>query len=180
MRLQIHLTLLILGLSLSVANASVAIKVPKIVSPNEVFNVSVEVNKSPSIIIGVIINFPEEFKLVNCSEPYKVSDCRVAIAIINNTKAMCTFKAPSREGTFTFGGKWIDMLNGGEGKLKAMISVGKVTATRTTATPTVTTPTVATTTTPAKATPTQKPIPGFEFATALVSVLLIATWRWLK
>lgn len=91
--------------------------------------------------------------------------------MINDTRAVRTFKAPSREGTFPFEGKWIDMLNGGEGKLKAMISVGNVTVTQTAATPTVTS---------AKATPTQKSIPGFEFATALVSVLLIATWRWLK
>jgi len=180
MRLQIFLILLILGLSSSIANASVVIKAPKIISPNEVFNVSVEVNKSSAIVIGVVINFPEEFKLINCSEPYKVSDCKVAIAMINNTKAVCTFKAPSREGTFTFDGKWIDMLNGREGKLKATISVGNVTAVQTTTTPTVTTPTMTTTTTPAKATSTHKSIPGFEFATALISVLLITTWRWLK
>ncbi|ADB58125.1 hypothetical protein [Archaeoglobus profundus] len=155
----------------------VEIKTPSVVLPNEKFNISIEVDGNLPTVVGVALNVPKEFTLVNCLTPYKVSGNSVSLAIINDTRVECTFKAPSSEGTFTFDGKWVDMLNEGEGKLEASISVSKVTATQITTTTATFTTTIVTTTSP---TATTKQTPGFEFVTAVLPISLIALRRWLR
>ena len=166
-------------LCISIASAlNVEMKTPSVVLPNEKFNISIEVDGNLPTVVGVTLNIPKGFKLVNCSTPYKVSGNNVSIAIINDTKVECTFIAPSSEETFTFDGKWVDMLNKGEGRLEASISVSKVTQITT---PTLTTTIVitphATTTHP---TATTKKTPSFEFVTAVLSISLIFLRRWLR
>ncbi len=155
----------------------VEIKTPSVVHPNEKFNISIVVDENLPTVVGVALNVPEGFTLVNCSTPYKVSGNTVSLAMINDTRVECTFKAPSSEGTFTIRGRWVDMLNDGEGKLEASISVSKVTATQITTTIVAPTTTTATTTHP---TATTKQTPGFEFITAVLSTSLIFLRRWLR
>ncbi|WP_457548595.1 hypothetical protein [Archaeoglobus sp.] len=155
----------------------VEIKTSSVVLPNKEFNITIKVNGSLPTVVGVALNVPKEFTLVNCTTPYKVSENSVSLAIINDTSVECTFKAPSSEGTFTIGGRWIDMLNGGEGKLEASISVGEVTTTQITTTTATLTTTIAVTKSP---TATTKQTPGFEFVTAVLPLSLIALRRWFR
>ncbi|RLI81390.1 hypothetical protein DRP04_06260 [Archaeoglobales archaeon] len=173
-------------LCISMVSASVIrdvkVKTPTVVSPNEKFNIFIEIGKDLPTVVGVTLKIPDGFTLVNCSTPYKVLGNKMSLAMINDTRAECTFKAPSSEGTFIFEGRWVDMLNKEEGKFKMSISVSKVIATQiptTTITPTTTTPTttiIITTTPPV----TAKPTPGFEFITGILSTSLIVLRRWLR
>ncbi len=181
-----YLTFLTLCVSMASA-LNVEIKTPSVVQPNEKFNIYVEVDGNLPTVVGVTLNIPKGFMLVNCSTPYKVLRNNLSLAIINDKRAECTFKAPSSEGTFTFNGKWIDMLNEGEGRLEASISVSKVAQIPTTTiTPTITTaiPTTTIVTTPHVTTPpltaTTKQTPGFEFAIVVLSISLIFLRRWLR
>ncbi|RLI76584.1 hypothetical protein DRO97_00355 [Archaeoglobales archaeon] len=185
--MKLFVTLVIICiLCISTASASVIrdvkVNTPTVVSPNEEFNIFIEIDEDLPTVVGVTLKIPERFTLVNCSTPYKVSGNNMSLAMINDTRAECTFKAPSSEGTFIFEGRWVDMLNKGESKLKTSISVSKVIATQiptTTITPTTTTTTptttIVTTTTPPA---TAKPTPGFEFITGILSISLIALRRW--
>ncbi len=160
-------TILCLLCSLSSAT-SVKIESQRTVSPNEVFNITIETDKGA--VIGVMLDI-SEFTLVDCSEPYEVSGDAIALAIINTTKAECTLKAPSKKGEFTLEGRWMDMLNKEEGELKTSIAVGVPT------TPTAT-PTAQTTTPPPITTVTTPKTPGFEFVTTLLTIIVI--WRWFR
>ena len=163
---NVVITLVILCLLCSLSSAtSVKIVSKKTVSPNEVFNITIETDKGA--VIGVVLN-TSEFSLVDCSEPYEVSGDAVALAIINATETECTLKAPSEEGEFTLEGRWIDFLKEEEGELKTSIVVGV---------PVTSTVTPTTATTPPTAVTTPK-TPGFELTTALLA--LIAIWRWFR
>ena len=161
------LAILCLLCSLSSAT-SVKIVSKETVSPNEVFNITIETDKGA--VIGVVLNV-SEFTLVDCSEPYEVSGDTVVLAIINATETECTLKAPSEKGEFTLEGRWMDMLNKEEGELKTSIAVGV--STTPTATPTAQTTTSLTTTTV-----TTPKTPGFEFVTTLLTIIVI--WRWFR
>ncbi len=154
---------------------NVVVKVPDIVSPNEKFNISIEIKGNLPIVVGVLLDFPREFVLVNCSESYKVLKNKLSLAIINNTNTKCTFKAPLNEGVFTIEGKWIDMLNKKDGTIKSSIFVGS------TVIRTNTTTTVTTTSTPNITATTAKRSPDFEFLAAVVSISsIVALRRWSK
>jgi len=160
-------TILCLLCSLSSATP-VKIESKKTVSPNEVFNITIETDKGA--VIGVVLNI-SEFKLISCSEPYEVSGDVVTLAIINTTETKCTLKAPSKKGEFTLEGRWMDILKEEEGELKTSITVGVLTTP--TATPTTPTTTPLTTTTV-----TTPKTPGFELVTTLLTIIVI--WRWFR
>ena len=93
-------------LCMSISSAlRVEIKTPSVVHPNENFNISIVVDENLPTVVGVAINIPKGFTLINCSTLYKVSGNTISLAMINDTRVECTFKAPSSEGIFTIRGK---------------------------------------------------------------------------
>ena len=181
---NIFVILAVACLCMPIASASVRdvnVSIPSI-APNEEFSFLIEIDGDLPTVVGVALKIPEGFELVNCSKPYKVSGKNVSLAVINDTKAECKFKAPLSEGKFIFEGRWVDMLNKGEGKLKTSVFVRSSPTTTPTITTTATTPTPTTVTvTPTTtniSTETSKQTPGFEFAMAILSLIIL--WRWLR
>ncbi len=168
MRIALVLALIVCTIGVS---SALTLKVPAKVLPNEEFDITIYVN---STVSGVVLKIPEGFKVVNCSQPYRIYGNELAIAVINANECSCKLKA-AKEGVFVIEGKWIDMLKNRSCEIKQQVVVAKTNVTpKIEVTPT---PTPTLTETP-KILKTPK-TPGFGVTLAVVSIL-IALWRCLR